>query len=97
VDQHISTVEPGRVIGDLAVILRAPRQVTLIAIEDSSFLRIGAEQFRSVIENDKTALLSLLRTVSGHLTGAANVIRDQRLELPRLSAPMKPDLTESNT
>jgi ABC-type multidrug transport system fused ATPase/permease subunit len=91
VDQHISTVEPGRVIGDLAVIMREPRQVTLIAIEDSSFLRIGSEQFRSVIENDKTVLLSLLRTVSGHLTGAADVIRDSNLELPRQPAREKHD------
>jgi putative ABC transport system ATP-binding protein len=96
-DQHISTVEPGRVIGDLAVLMREPRQVTLIAVEDASFLRIGAEQFRSVVENDKTVLLSLLRTVSGHLTGAATLIRDSRLELPREPAQKAPDTTMSET
>ncbi|UWR26207.1 cyclic nucleotide-binding domain-containing protein [Sulfitobacter sp. S223] len=81
--QHISTVEPGRVIGDLAVILHEPRQMTLRALEDARFLRFGAEQYRSVIENDKAVLLSLLRTVAGHLTGAAEVIRDARIEIPR--------------
>lgn len=81
--QHISTVEPGRVIGDLAVILREPRQMTLRALVDTRFLRFGAEQYRSVIENDKTVLLSLLQTVAGHLTGAAELMREARIEIPR--------------
>ena len=82
-EQHVSTVEPGRVIGDLAVIVREPRQVTLKALEETRFLRFGAEQFRSVIENDKTVLMSLLKTVAGHLTGAADLLREARLEIPR--------------
>ena len=82
-EQHISTVEPGRMIGDLAVIVREPRQMTLKALEDTRFLRFGAEQYRSVIENDKTVLLSLLKTVAGHLTGAAELIRDAQIEIPR--------------
>jgi len=96
-DQHISTVEPGRVIGDLAVIMNDSRRATLVAIEDSTFLRIGAEQFRSVIENDRGVLLSLLRTVSGHLAGAAEVIRDSNLELPRKPATLPQALSESET
>lgn len=87
--QHISTVEPGRVIGDLAVILHKPRQMTLRALEDTRFLRFGAEEYRSVTENDNTVLLSLLRTVAGHLTGAAEVIREARIEIPR--DPQKQD------
>jgi putative ABC transport system ATP-binding protein len=83
VEQHISTVEEGRVIGDLAVIVREPRQVSLTATQDSRFLRISAEQFRLVIENDTAVLMSLLKTVSGHLTGAAEVIRDAQISLPR--------------
>lgn len=83
IEQHITTIEPGRVIGDLAVILDEPRQVTLRTLEPSRFLRIGAEQFRSVIEDDKTVLLSLLKTVAGHLTSAADVLRQAEVELPR--------------
>jgi len=71
------------VIGDLAVILREPRQSTLRTLEETRFLRIGAEQFRSVIEDDKTVLLSLLKTVAEHLTGAADLIREAALELPQ--------------
>ncbi|MEP2919816.1 ABC transporter transmembrane domain-containing protein [Sulfitobacter sp.] len=83
VETRLSTIEPGRVIGDLAVILREPRQSTLRTLEETRFLRIGAEQFRSVIEDDKTVLLSLLKTVAEHLTGAADVIREAALELPQ--------------
>ncbi|KIN74655.1 ABC transporter transmembrane domain-containing protein [Sulfitobacter guttiformis] len=85
-EHHISTVEAGRVIGDLAVILREPRQANLKAVEDTRFLRIGADQFRSVIESDTNVLMSLLKTVAGHLNGAAEVIRDAQIDIPR-SAP----------
>lgn len=72
--REISLVEPGRMIGDLAVLLNEPRQVNLIAKTDVTFLRIGAEEFRSVIENDKTALLTLLHTVAGNMNMVAEVM-----------------------
>jgi len=80
---HVSTVEAGRLIGDLALLMNEPRQFDFIAVEDSSFLRIGADQFRSVVENDKVILLSLLRTVSSHLTGAADLLRTAGIDIPR--------------
>jgi putative ABC transport system ATP-binding protein len=83
VEHPIATVEPGRVIGDLAVIIHEPRKASLKAIEDTRFLRIGAEEFRSVIESDTAVLLSLLKTVAGHLSGAAEVIREAKVEIPR--------------
>lgn len=70
----VSTAGPGRLIGDLSVIMQEPRQVNLIADSDVTFLRIGAEEFRAVIENDKTALLILLHTVAGHLHSVANLM-----------------------
>jgi ABC-type multidrug transport system fused ATPase/permease subunit len=80
---HVSTVEEGRLIGDLAVIMNEPRQLDFIALEDSKFLRIGGDQFRSVIENDKVILLSLLRTVSSHLSNAADLLRAAAVDIPR--------------
>ena len=80
---HVSDVAPGRLIGDLAVILDEPRQLHLVAAEEVRFLRIGAEQCRSVIESDRVVLLSLLRTVAGHLSGAADVLIASGLEIPR--------------
>ena len=81
-ERRVSLVEPGRVIGDLAVIVGEPRQANLRALEDTKFLRFGADEFRSVIENDRTVLLSLLKTVAGHLSGAANMIRDADIPIP---------------
>jgi putative ABC transport system ATP-binding protein len=77
-------------IGDLAVIMNEPRQFDFEAIEDSKFLRIGADQFKSVIENDRVILLSLLKTVSSHLSDAADVIRDASIEIPRENGAAKP-------
>ena len=89
---HVSTVEPGRLIGDLAIILDEPRQLNLTATEESQFLRIGADQFLAVLENDKSVLLSLLRTVAGHLTGAADLLRAAQLEVPREAGPPPPPI-----
>jgi putative ABC transport system ATP-binding protein len=89
---HVSSVEPGRLIGDLAIILDEPRQLEMRAIEDSSFLRIGADQFRSVVENDKVVLLNLLQTVAGHLTGAADLLRAAKISIPREAGPPPPPI-----
>ena len=84
---HVSTVEPGRLIGDLAIILNEPRQLDLTAIEPTVFLRLGAEQFLAVVENDKTVLLRLLHTVAGHLTGVADLLRAAQIDVPRDAGP----------
>ena len=66
-DPAVTEVEPGRLIGDLSVINGTRRALDLVAVEDSCFLRIGAEEFRAVIESDARVAMSLLETVSGHL------------------------------
>ncbi|MGC1505218.1 MAG: ABC transporter transmembrane domain-containing protein [Sulfitobacter sp.] len=88
--RHVSDVTPGRLIGDLAIILDEPRQLDLVAAEEVRFLRIGAEQFRSVIESDRVVLLSLLRTVAGYLTGAAELLIASNMEIPREMRPPPP-------
>lgn len=74
----ITEVAPGRLIGDMAVIMNEDRTLDMVAIEDSVFLRIGASELMSVVENDAMVATSLLRTVSGHLQGAAEGIRSIR-------------------
>ena len=85
---EVTDVEPGRLIGDLAIIMDEPRQLDLITQEDSQFLRISSEEFRAVIGNDPKVLMILLQTVSGYLTGAARILRgagvDIRSEAQRL-------------
>lgn len=76
----IASIEPGRVIGDLSIILNEPRQLRLIAVTDTKWLRIGAEEFRAVMESDPAVARMLLTTVAGHLTGAAELLRHAKLD-----------------
>ena len=74
----ITEIAPGRLIGDLSVILNERRPIDLIAIDDCTFLRIGASELMAVIENDAMVASSLMKTVSSHLTNAADSIRKIR-------------------
>ncbi len=89
-DYHVATAEPGRLLGDLAIILNEPRQLHFSAATDAVFLRIGAKEFRSVVESDSGVLLSLLKTVSGHLTGAAELLRQAEVRVPERIGPVQP-------
>ncbi|MBO9447052.1 ABC transporter transmembrane domain-containing protein [Ruegeria sp. R14_0] len=71
VARTISVIEPGRLIGDLSVITGEPRQLDLVAVQNCSFLRIGAEELRAVIESDAGVALQLLQTVAGYLSTLA--------------------------
>ena len=67
----ITEVSPGRLVGDLSVIQNTSRLFDLVAVEDCTFLRLGKTELISVIEHDATVAANLLRTVAGHLAGAA--------------------------
>ena len=90
----VSSVEPGRLIGDLAIIMKEQRKVDLVATTETIFLRIGAGEFRSVIENDNSALLTLLQTVGGHLQNAAEMLANADVELPLDQGPSAPPLKD---
>ena len=74
----VTEVAPGRLVGDLSVILKERRKMDLVTIEDSVFLRIDGKDLLAVIENDVKVASSLLRTVAGHLTSAATNSRNIR-------------------
>jgi putative ABC transport system ATP-binding protein len=73
--EALSVIGPGQLIGDLAVVTNKARTFDLVATEATTFLRIGAEEFRSVIEHDAAVAVSLLQSVVGHLSGAAELLR----------------------
>lgn len=83
----VSTVRPGRLIGDLAVITRDKRFLDLVAVKPTRFLRIGAEEFRAVIENDASVALALLEAVAAHLTGATALLQQARINLADYAGP----------
>ena len=78
----ISEVTPGRLIGDLSIIMNESRQFDLTAVEQSRFLRLGAKEFMLVVENDRKILMTLLQTVASHLSGAADRIRSGSVGSP---------------
>ncbi|MCE8510409.1 cyclic nucleotide-binding domain-containing protein [Ruegeria pomeroyi] len=80
-ERPITLIEPGRLIGDLSIITRQPRPMDLIAETESRFLRIGAEEFRAVIEHDAGVSLHLLQTVAGHLVEAGDILRAARINI----------------
>jgi putative ABC transport system ATP-binding protein len=80
-------VRPGRLIGDLAVITQDKRFLDLVAVEPTKFLRIGAEEFRAVIENDASVALALLEAVAAHLTGATELLQRAKLNLADYAGP----------
>ncbi|EAQ43437.1 ABC transporter, permease protein [Roseobacter sp. MED193] len=93
----ISVIEPGRLIGDLSVILRQPREMDLRAAEPCLFLRIGAEEYRAVIESDASVATQLLKTVSEHLVGLATRVRLAGLPVSGFTPEVMPGQEQQNT
>ncbi|MBB95138.1 MAG: ABC transporter ATP-binding protein, partial [Rhodobacteraceae bacterium] len=83
-DKPITIIEPGRLIGDLAIIERANRVMDLVAVEKTRFLRIGAEEFRDVIEADPTVAVALLETVAGHLSALVSFMDSRGVDVKRI-------------
>ena len=86
----VSEIVPGRLIGDLSVILKEERSLDLVTVEDCIFLRIGAGELMAVIENDAMAASSLMRSVADNLSGAVDSLRTMRM----YSAERGVDFTE---
>ncbi len=76
--QLVSEILPGRLIGDLSVILKQRRTLDLVTKEDCMFLRIGASELMAVIENDGMAASTLMRTIADNLSGAVNSLHTLR-------------------
>ncbi|MEM1344335.1 MAG: ABC transporter transmembrane domain-containing protein [Pseudomonadota bacterium] len=77
-DRPVSLVEPGRVVGDLAVILGERRRLDMVATCPLKGLRIGTEEFRTIAESDIGVAGALLRTVSGYLVEVGTQLRAVR-------------------
>lgn len=86
--EPIDTVLPGRLIGDLSVVLDRDRVIDMIAVSDFIGLRIGKRELSDIIESDITVALLLLRTVGGHLHGVVeeriemNLVQERTTALP---------------
>ncbi|MCU9836831.1 cyclic nucleotide-binding domain-containing protein [Ruegeria sp. WL0004] len=67
-DQLIATVGPGRLVGELGLIRKVPRALSMVAETDITCLRIGEEEFLAVVENDAATAFKLLQVVAGYVS-----------------------------
>ncbi len=63
----VATVGPGALVGELGLIRNEPRALSMLAVSDLICLRIGAEEFLSVVENDAATAFKLLQAVAGYV------------------------------
>ena len=75
-EARISEVLPGRLIGDLTILLNQPRNLDLIAVEDCKALRIGAKELDDIIRSDVSIAVNMLDTVAGHLIDMSDRYRE---------------------
>ncbi|WP_432817407.1 ABC transporter transmembrane domain-containing protein [Sulfitobacter sp. JB4-11] len=67
-DTVISTIGPGVLVGELGLIRNVPRALDMKAATDLTCLRIGAEEFLAVVENDAPTAFKLLQVVAGYVS-----------------------------
>ncbi|MDF2998650.1 MAG: cyclic nucleotide-binding protein [Xanthobacteraceae bacterium] len=88
--EPIDTITPGRLIGDLSVVLDEDRIIDMVAVSDFTALRIGKRELLDIIESDITVALLLLRTVGRHLHGVAEERAEMNAEQGGTAAMMAP-------
>ncbi len=67
-DELIAKVGPGALVGELGLIRKEPRALSMIAETDLTCLRIGEEEFLAVVENDAAVAYKLLQVVAGYVS-----------------------------
>ncbi|WP_171094489.1 cyclic nucleotide-binding domain-containing protein [Ruegeria sp. HKCCD9179] len=67
-DQLITTVGPGALVGELGLIRKEPRALSMVAETQLSCLRIGEEEFLAVVENDAATAFKLLQVIAGYVS-----------------------------
>ena len=67
-DRLINRVGPGTLVGELGLIRKVPRALSMVAETELTCLRIGEEEFLAVVENDAATAFKLLQVVSGYLS-----------------------------
>ncbi len=85
-DEVIGVVEPGKLVGDLAVIMKKGRSLGMLAQSDVVGLKIDSQDLTDIIENDAGVATSLLRTVAGYLQDAGQRISDREQMISQLKA-----------
>ena len=67
-DRLITSVGPGTLVGELGLIRKVPRALSMQATTPLVCLRIGEEEFLAVVENDAATAFKLLQVVAGYVS-----------------------------
>ncbi|MAC78262.1 MAG: ABC transporter ATP-binding protein [Rhodobacteraceae bacterium] len=67
-DRLITKVGPGTLVGELGLIRKVPRALSMQAETGLVCLRIGEEEFLAVVENDAATAFKLLQVVAGYVS-----------------------------
>lgn len=67
-DQLITRVGSGTLVGELGLIRKEPRALSMVAETELTCLRIGEEEFLAVVENDAATAFKLLQVVAGYVS-----------------------------
>ena len=73
----IDVRNPGDVVGEMALLSRAPRSATIIAKSDSQALRIPQEAFEKLLSSSSTAAMAVLHWVMARLTQNESLLHQQ--------------------
>jgi signal transduction histidine kinase len=73
----IDVRNPGDVVGEMALLSRAPRNATLIAKTDGEVLRIPQEAFETLLRSSSTAARAVLHWVMSRLTQNESLLHQQ--------------------
>jgi signal transduction histidine kinase len=73
----IDVRNPGDVVGEMALLSRAPRNATLIAKTDGEVLRIPQEAFEQLLQSSTTAAMAVLHWVMARLTQNESLLHQQ--------------------
>ena len=65
-EAHVASVGPGTLVGELGLIRNVPRALSMRAESELEALRLGAEEFLAVVENDAATSFKLLQVVAGY-------------------------------
>ncbi|MEQ6249861.1 ABC transporter transmembrane domain-containing protein [Sulfitobacter sp. HNIBRBA3233] len=66
-EQLVTTSGPGDIVGELALIRQVPRALDMRARSDITCLRIGAEEFIAVVQNDASTAYKLMQVIAGYV------------------------------
>jgi signal transduction histidine kinase len=73
----IDVRNPGDVVGEMALLSRAPRNATLIAKTDGEVLRVPQEAFEQLLQSSTNAAIAVLHWVISRLTQNESLLHQQ--------------------